>query len=69
MHELSLVVVSRGYSKVVVHALSFVVASFVAECRHTGSVDVVRGPSCSAACGIHADQGSNLSPLYWQADS
>ena len=25
--------------------------------------------SCSAACGIFPDQGSNLCPLHWQADS
>ena len=34
-----------------------------------GSVIVAHGPSCSAACGIFADQGSNLCPLHWQADS
>ena len=27
------------------------------------------GPSCSAACGIFPDQGSNPCPLHWQADS
>ena len=26
-------------------------------------------PSCSAACGIFPDQGSNLCPLHWQAES
>ena len=36
---------------------------------HTGSVVVAHGPSCSAACGILPDQGSNLCPLHWQADS
>ena len=25
--------------------------------------------SCSAACGIFPDQGSNLCPLHWQVDS
>ena len=34
-----------------------------------GSVVVAHGPSCSAACGIFPDQGSNLCPLHWQADS
>ena len=68
MHELSLVVVSSGYSQVVVHGLCSVVASFVAEYGHMGSI-VVHGPSCSVACGIHPGQGLNLSPLYWQADS
>ncbi|KAJ8790387.1 hypothetical protein J1605_021464 [Eschrichtius robustus] len=37
--------------------------------RHAGSVVVAHGPSCSAACGIFPDQGSNLCPLRWQADS
>ena len=34
-----------------------------------GSVVVVHGLSCSAACGIFLDQGMNLCPLHWQADS
>ena len=37
--------------------------------RRTGSVVVARGPSCSVACGIFPDQGSNPCPLHWQADS
>ena len=37
--------------------------------RCTGSVVVVHRPSCSAACGIFPDQGSNPCPLNWQADS
>ena len=37
--------------------------------RRTGSVIVAHGPSCFAACGILPDQGSNLCPLHWQADS
>ena len=37
--------------------------------RHTGSVVVVHGLSCSATCGIFPDQGSNPCPLHWQADS
>ena len=37
--------------------------------RHTGSVVVAHGPSCSTACGIFPDQGSNPCPLHWQADS
>ena len=37
--------------------------------RRAGSVIVPHGPSCSAACGILPDQGSNLCPLHWQADS
>ena len=37
--------------------------------RRAGSVVVAHGLSCSAACGILPDQGSNLCPLHWQADS
>ena len=37
--------------------------------RCAGSVVVAHGPSCSAICGIFPDQGSNLCPLHWQADS
>ena len=37
--------------------------------RHAGSVVVAHGPSCSAACGIFPDQGSNPCPLHWQVDS
>ena len=37
--------------------------------RHAGSVVVAHGPSCSAACEIFPDQGSNPCPLHWQADS
>ena len=33
------------------------------------SVVVAHRPSCSAACGIFPDQGSNPCPLHWQADS
>ena len=37
--------------------------------RRAGSVIVAHGPSCSAACVIFPDQGSNPCPLHWQADS
>ena len=37
--------------------------------KRAGSVLVAHGPSCSAACGIFPDQGSNPCPLHWQADS
>ena len=33
------------------------------------SVVVAHGLSCSTACGIFPDQGSNPCPLHWQADS
>ena len=32
--------------------------------RRAGSVLVAHGPSCSAACGIFPDQGSNPCPLH-----
>ena len=34
-----------------------------------GSVVVAHGLSCSAACGIFPNQGSNPCPLHWQVDS
>ena len=37
--------------------------------RRAGSVIVAHGPSCSPACGIFPDQGTNPCPLHWQADS
>ena len=37
--------------------------------QSAGSVVVAHGLSCSAACGIFPDQGSNLCPLHWQVDS
>ena len=37
--------------------------------RRAGSVIVAHGPSCSAACGIFPDQGSNPCPPHWQTDS
>ena len=37
--------------------------------RRAGSVVVAHGPSCSVACGVFPDQGSNPCPLHWQADS
>ena len=37
--------------------------------RRAGSVIVAHAPSCSAACGLFPDQGSNPCPLHWQADS
>ena len=37
--------------------------------RRAGSVVVAHEPSCSAACGIFPDRGTNPCPLHWQADS
>ena len=45
--------------------------SVVVACRlqSAGSVVVVHRLSCSLACGIFPDQGSNPCPLHWQVDS
>ena len=59
--DFALVAESGGYSLAVGHGLLKAVASLVA--RHglqsTGSVAVVYGSSCLAACGIFPDQGLN----------
>ena len=59
--RLSLVAASRGYSWVVVRGFLIVVASPVVEhwLSHVDSVVVAHGLSCSAACGIFPDEGSN----------
>ena len=46
-------------------------ASEIAACGlcSTGSAVVAHRPSCPMACGIFLEQGSNLYPLSWQADS
>ena len=69
-HGLSPVVVSKGYC-LAVRGLLIAVASLVAELGlwSTGSVVMAHGLSLSMACGIFPDQGSNLCPMHWQADS
>ena len=55
-----------------VRGLLTVVPSLVAEHGALGaraSVVVAHGLSCSVACGIFPDQGSNTCSLHWQADS
>ena len=68
---LSLVAASRGHSssRCVGLSLSRPLLLWSTGSRHAGSVVVAHGPSCSAACGILPDQGSNPCPLHWQADS
>ena len=45
-------------------------ASLAEHCLSSaGSVVVAHRLSCSEACGIFLDQGSNPCPLPWQADS
>ena len=59
--KLSLVVASGGYS-------SLQCAGFSC-CGAWASVVVAHWLSCSVACGIFPDQGSNPCPLHWQEDS
>ena len=68
---LSLVAASGGHSSswCVGLSLSWPLLLQGTGSRHAGSVVVAHGPSCSAACGIFPDQGSNPCPLHWQADS
>ena len=71
MRGLSLVVASGGQSSSRCAGLSLSRPLLLRSTgsRRAGSVVVVHGPSCSAACGIFPDQGSNPCPLHWQADS
>ena len=68
---LSLVVASGGHSSSRCAGLSLSHPLLLRSTgfRRAGSVIVAHGPSCSAACGIFPDQGSNPCPLHWQADS
>ena len=66
MRGLSLVAASGGYSSSRCAGLSL---SWPLLLWSAGSVVVAHGPSCSAACGIFPDHGSNPCPLHWQADS
>ena len=67
----SLVAASGGHSssRCVGLSLSWPLLLWSTGSRRAGSVVVAHGPSCSAACGILPDQGSNPCPLHWQADS
>ena len=71
MRGLSLIVASRGHSSSRCAGLSLSRPLLLRSTgsRRAGSVIVAHGPSCSAACGIFPDQGSNPCPLHWQADS
>ena len=64
----SLVVVSRGYSPLVMCGLLIAVASLITGHRlwSTGFVVVVCRLSCSMACGIFLDQGSNPCLLHFR---
>ena len=65
-HGLSLVASSKGYSSLwcVGYSLLWLLLSRSTGSRYAGSVVVVQGLSCSAACGIFPDQGSNPCPLH-----
>ena len=71
MRGLSLVAASGGHSSSRCTGLSLSRPLLLqgTGSRRAGSVVVVHGLSCSAACGIFPDQGSNLCALHWQADS
>ena len=71
VHGLSLVAVSGGHSSswCAGFSLSRPLLLRSRSSRRAGSVIVAHGPSCSAACGILPDQGSNPCPLHGQADS
>ena len=68
---LSLVAASGGHSSSRCASLSLSRPLLLrsTDSRCAGSVVVAHGPSCSAACGIFPDQGSNPCPLHWQAYS
>ena len=68
---LSLVVASGGHSSSRCTGLSLSRPLLLRSTgsRRAGSAAVAHRPSCSAACGIFPDQGSNPCPLHWQADS
>ena len=71
MRGLSLVAASGGHSssRCAGLSLSRPLLLWSTGSRCAGSVVVAHGPSCSVACGIFPDQGSNPCPLHWQADS
>ena len=68
---LSLVAASGGHSSLRYAGLSLSRPLLLRSTgsRRAGSAIVAHGPSCSAACGIFPDQGSNPCPLPWQAGS
>ena len=71
MRGLSLVAASGGHSSSRSAGLSLSRPLLLRSTgsRRAGSVVVAHGPSCSAACGVFPDQGSNPCPPHWQADS
>ena len=68
---LSLVAASGGYSllRYAGFSLPWLLSCGARALGTRASVVVAHELSCSAACGIFPDQGSNPCPLHWQADS
>ena len=71
VHGLSLVAASGGYCSLQCVGFSWRWLLLLPSTgsRRAGSVVVAHGLSCSAACRIFLDQGSNPCPLHWQVDS
>ena len=71
MRGLSVVAASGGHSSSRCVGLSLLRPLLLRSTgsRRAGSAVVAHGPSCSAACGIFPDQGTNPCSLHWQADS
>ena len=71
VRRLSLVAASGGHSSTRCAGLSLSQPHLLrgTGSRRSGSAVVAHGLSCSTACGIFPDQGSNPCPLHWQADS
>ena len=63
---LSLVAASGGHSssRCMGLSLSWPLLLWSTGSRHAGSVVVAHGPSCSVACGVFPDQGSNPCRLH-----
>ena len=68
---LSLVAASESYSSLqcMDSSLQWLLLLQGTGSRCIGSVHVTHGLSCCMVCGIFPDQGSNLCPLPWRADS
>ena len=69
--RLSLLVVSSGYSswQCAGFSLQWLLLRWSTGSRYVSSGAGVHRLSCSMACEIVPDQGSNLCPLCWQMDS
>ena len=65
----SLIAASGGHSSLQCLGFPSLLLPWSMGSRHTNSVVVVEGLSCSAACGIFPDQGSNPCSLHQQVDS